>query len=135
MACLILKCLNFNSHVSTPKEKKKHHVNILYILPILRFLYFILFFYVFHFFFFFFMVTKQIFIFIFSIFFFTFLYFLGNQTVYLAIVCHSLNPPDKDSQSQISHGLIYILHMAAPRQGSANTNAAPPHFIHWLHRE
>ena len=70
------------------------------------------------------MVTKQIFIFIFSIFFFTFLVTKRN-TLQLYVI--HWNPPVKDSQSQVSHGLIliYILHMVAPRQSGASANAAP----------
>ena len=89
------------------RKKKKSHVNILYILPILPFLYLFIFFYVYHFFSFF-MVTKQIFIFIFSIFFFTFL--VNKQYTSQLYVIH-WNPPVKDSQSQVNHGL--------------NTNAVP----------
>ena len=73
---------------------------------------------------FFFMVTKQIFIFIFSILFFTFLV-TKRYTLQLYVI--HWNPPVKDSQSQVSHGLIliYILHMVAPRQSGASASAAP----------
>ena len=54
------------------------------------------------------MVTKPIFIFIFSIFFFTFL--VNKQYTSQLYVIH-WNPPVKDSQSQVNHGL--------------NTNAVP----------
>ena len=78
------------------------------------------------------MVTKQIFIFIFSIFFFTFLV-TKRYTLQLYVI--HWNPPVKDSQSQVSHGLIliYILHMVAPRQSGANTNATPT--LHALTRK
>ena len=95
--------------MSALKMRKKKRVTLTFYIYYQFYLFFIyLFFFMFTIFFSFFMVTKQIFIFIFSIFFFTFL--VNKQYTSQLYVIH-WNPPVKDSQSQVNHGL--------------NTNAVP----------
>ena len=141
LACLILTCLNFNSHVSAQNEKKKKKkVMSTFYIYYQFYLFFTFFFYVYHFFlsfiYLFFLWKPNRFLFLFSQF--SFLLsciFLVTKRYTLQLYVIHWNPPVKDSQSQVSHGLIliYILHMVAPRQSGANTNAAPT--LHALTRK
>ena len=82
--------------------------------------------------FFFFMLTKQIFIFISQFSYLLSCIFLVTKRYTLQFYVIHWNPPVKDSQSQVSQGLIDILHMAT-RQSGVNTNAAPT--LHALTRK